>query len=95
MKKKFKVEIPDSALKDVPEDEREGVKDMIKDLFANEVDPAEIGTPVEKLPEGAKFCPECGGALVAGPTFPLEDNTVVQIFDCTKCGASYMGEPLN
>jgi hypothetical protein len=95
-KKKWTVEIPDSALKDVPEEERERVKAEVEKVFTDLDHPEEIGRPVQQLPSGARFCPECGTMLVPGPTFPVPPkNEVVQIFDCPKCDVGYSGEPLN
>ena len=94
MKKKLKVKIPDSALKDIPEDDRQGVVEEIKTLF-DKKDPQTIGEPVEQLPAGAKHCPRCGEVLEKGPTFSIPDGEVVQIFDCVKCDKAFMGEPLN
>ena len=94
--KKRKLVIPDSALKDIPEDERGDAVQAIKEAFSGDVDPAELGTPVERLPQGARDCPECATPLEAGPTFPLPgEGEVVQIFDCPKCDKAFMGEPLN
>jgi hypothetical protein len=94
-KKPWKVEIPDSALKDVPEEDRDDLKAEIKKMF-EDGDPAELGQPIERLPKGAKHCPECGTLLEPGPTFPVPPSgEVVQIFDCIKCDRGFMGEPLN
>ena len=96
MKKKMKVEIPNSALKDIPEDEREGVKQELEQMFDGMEHPEEVGQSVKQLPPGAKYCPECGTLLQPGPTFPIPpEGNVVQIFDCEKCDQGYMGEPLN
>jgi hypothetical protein len=93
-KKDWKVEIPDSALKDVPEEKREEVKAEIERLFS-EGNPTELGKPVERLPKGAKYCPNCGKALYVGPTLTVPDEGVKQIFDCEGCDSSFLGEPLN
>ncbi len=93
-KKPWKIKIPDSALKDVPEDKREEFKKTVVDLFQN-ADPEEIGKPVKELPEGSQVCPICGSPLEAGPTFSLPDGEAVQIFDCVDCDQGFMGKPLN
>lgn len=89
----MKIKFMDGAFKDVPEEDREGLKEEITKLF--EGDPSEIGEPVLPLPDGAQGCPNCGGKLECGPTFPVPDGEVAQIFDCLECDSSFLGKPLN
>jgi hypothetical protein len=93
-KKKWKIEIPDDALKDVPEEDREQLKKEITALFENR-EPGEIGEPIQELPEGSLNCPKCGADLEAGPTFSLPEGEVTQIFFCLECDDDFIGQPLN
>lgn len=93
MSKPKKVIIPDDALKNIPEDERDKVKEMIMEEFSKE-DLIENSKPVEQL-EGDPVCPGCGKALDAsGPTFDDGDE-IVQIYDCWDCDRVFMGKAPN
>ena len=94
MSKKWKVEIPDSVLKDIPDDERDDLIKQIKEAFENCEDPTSFGEPVEALPKGVTVCPHCGTSLLQGPVSTALDEPV-QFFDCPNCLKSFTGEPLN
>jgi hypothetical protein len=88
-----KVIIPDDALKNIAEEEREKVKEMIMEEFSKE-DLIENSKPVESL-ENDLVCPGCGKKLEAsGPTFKDGDE-VVQIYDCWDCDRVFMGKAPN
>jgi hypothetical protein len=87
-----KIEFAPGALDNIPEDEREKVKEEIKEMFSGEHGPM-MSQALTNLSPGMHQCP-CGGGLVAsGPVF--DDDGPTQIFDCTECGRTFIGDPLN
>lgn len=89
-----KIVIPDKALKNIPEEDREDIKKLIQEKLS--VDTAELlesSQPVERLEE--PICPGCGKILEAsGPTFD-DGEDIVQIYDCWDCDRVFMLKATN
>ena len=82
-KKAKKVTIPDSALKNFSEDEREGLKEQLTEIFSGDMEDI-LAQSQPVVPLTGDECSGCGSELVGGPTFH-DGNEVVQIYSCTKC----------
>ena len=98
MAKKPKIKFQESVFDNIPEAKREKAKkEILEELGKMSMEELkENSVAIESLPEGAQVCPLCGAALKAGPAFPIPpDGKVIQIFDCTGCGAVFEGKPLN
>ena len=91
MRKTMKIEVPPGVMDDVPEGEREGLMEQLRELFTNFDPENPPGEPVQELPPGATTCPACGSALTAGPTVPL-DGAVLLIYDCSSCDRVFSRE---
>jgi hypothetical protein len=91
-----KVIIPDDALKNIDEEERDKVKNMITEMFSKDMEELQAESkPVERLEGNELVCPGCGKKLDAsGPTFK-DDDEVVQIYDCWDCDRVFMGKAPN
>jgi|SRR5271169_6584860 len=98
-KKKKKVEIVglEKALDGVPVEDRDAIREAVKNLFEN-IEPGKpFGKPVIPLPDGTTTCPKCDKKLKHPHTTQLPKGVggalagqLVTNFECRPCDQFYM-----
>lgn len=100
-KKKMKVVIPDSALKDIPPHERDEVRKLIMKMFSDPEKAIKESRRIEQLPKHVKNCPNCLRPLEKShiSVIPLRDNPekyeTVQFLDCPHCDLCFCQSAMN
>lgn len=87
----------EKALKDIPPEDRDAIRETVKNLFENAEPGKPIGRVVIPLPDGTTTCPNCGKNLKHPHTMQLPPGVggplggqLVTCFECRPCDRSYM-----